>query len=387
MNRRRFLSNTSALPVFGSLPGLWSRAAAAAGPQSDAPILVVVELTGGNDGLNMVIPYVDDAYHRARPTIGIAADKVLKLDDSMGLHPAMTGLRTQWDAGKLRVLMNVGYPRPSRSHTRAMEIWQSGDVAPLPTTGWLGRYSEITPERSPSCFVGPDSMPLAVRGRKVAPFALGDIKAMTLRPEAALTPIAGLAETSTPAGRVAKAMEAARSIADRVAAMRPDDATAGREGLEVKLAVIRRLIESGSGSRVYYTSLDGFDTHAGQEFAHQSLLGTLSKALARFQADLEASKLDDRVVVLVFSEFGRRLEENGSKGTDHGAAAPVLLLGSGVAGGLLGGPPDLRDLDEGDVRFTLDFRDLYASLLADWLGVDPTPVVGRGQEGRLHLFR
>jgi uncharacterized protein (DUF1501 family) len=181
-------------------------------------------------------------------------------------------------------------------------------------------------------------------------------------------------------------MQMAEMISGKVATIRPDQLTGERGSLEAKLTLIRSLIESEFGSRIYYTALDGFDTHAGQQFAHQDLLRRLSAALVQFQADLEARKLDDRVAVLVFSEFGRRVVENGAKGTDHGAAAPVLLLGSPVAGGLQGGAPDLANLGEGDVRFTLDFRDVYALVLGDWLRVDPASVLGRGKDEGIRLF-
>ncbi len=375
MNRRLILSHASAMAALGGIPELWRRSAAAAEPGPDAPTLVVIELTGGNDGLNMVVPYRDDAYHRARPTLRIKPEKVLNLDDGLGLHPAMTGLHRLWGQGTLRVLMNVGYPKPSRSHSRSMEIWQSGALEPTPTDGWIGRASDRAPALSPACFIGADATPLAVCGRDVAPFALGGIEAMRLRRGARLLPPPE-DPSSPPAERVAQAMEAARIISGKVAAIRPSASSSEKDSLETRLATIRTLMESGLESRVYYTALDGFDTHAGQQYAHQELLRTLSAALSGFQSDLEASKLDDRVLVLVFSEFGRRTAENGSKGTDHGAAAPVLLLGSPVAGGLLGGPPDLANPD-GDITFTLDFRDLYATVLADWLRVDPALVIGR----------
>ena len=387
MNRRLFLAQAPALVAARGVPGLWKRAALAAGPASDASSLVVVELTGGNDGLNMVVPYRDDAYHRARPTLRIAPDKVLKLDDTLGLHPAMKDLHKLWDAGKLRVAMNVGYPRPSRSHTRAMEIWQAGETGPTPISGWLGRASDGRPECVPPCFVGSTTTPLAIRGHEVAPMAVGNLDAMKLQAGARFIRAADLDDQASPAARVSTAMLAAKAIGDKLAAIGSVGPTGDRDGLDSRLATIRSLIESDFGSRVYYTSLDGFDTHQGQEYTHQNLLRRLSEALARFQADLAERKLDDRVVVLVFSEFGRRVAENGSKGTDHGAAAPVLVLGSPVEGGLLGKAPDLADLDEGDIRHTLDFRHLYASVLGGWLRVDPASVLGRDVDASARLFR
>lgn len=389
MNRRKFLSRTATGAALGSAPSFWQHVARAASerPGPDAPILVVVELTGGNDGLNTVVPYRDDHYHRSRPTLGIAARKVLKLDDNLGLHPAMTGLHKLWELGKLRVIANVGYPEPSRSHTRAMEIWQSGVLSPTPTTGWLGRLSDVSTDHAPSCFVGSSSTPLAVRGREVAPLALADLEGVKLQQGAHLATCTKDERATPSAHDVEHALAAAAAISEKVSAIRVGPGTVDRRGLDANLDTIHTLIQAGAVSRVYYTSLSGFDTHASQEFAHADLLRKLSEALGQFQKRLETHKLDDRVVVLVFSEFGRRLAENGSKGTDHGAAAPVFLLGSPVAAGLLGGPPDLTDLDEGDIRFTVDFRDLYGSLLSDWLQVKPSQVIGREPSNRPILLR
>jgi uncharacterized protein (DUF1501 family) len=387
MNRRQWLANAAALAAVDTIPGFWWRAALAAEAGPDAPTLVVVELNGGNDGLNTVIPYRDDAYHRARPTLRIAPDKVLKLDDALGLHPSMTGLHKLWEQGKLRVAMNVGYPKPSRSHSRALEIWQAGEPGDTPTTGWLGRVADQAPGQMPPCFIGPDATPLAVRGRSVAPFALGSIADMQLHPGARFA--MDSAPPPGPADRVARAMATAAAIDRKVKVIHavPSSVADEDEALGDRLATVLSLIKADFGSRIYYTSLGGFDTHAAQEYPHQSRLRQLSRGLARFQAELAADRLDERVVVLVFSEFGRRVQENGSKGTDHGAAAPVLLLGSPVSGGVLGIPPDLADLDDGDLRFRLDFRQLYASILADWLRVDPTAVVGPAAGGRVELFR
>ncbi|QEH32335.1 hypothetical protein OJF2_08050 [Aquisphaera giovannonii] len=389
MNRRQFLTNAPATAAIGgALPGLWARAARAAGPGRDDRVLVVVELTGGNDGLNMVVPYRDDLYHKARPTLRVEPNKVLKLDDHLGLHPAMKDLHKLWEAGKLRVVMNAGYPRPNRSHFRSMEIWQSGGLGPTPTAGWLGLAADARPGGSPPCFVGQGTSPLAVQGRAVAPFAIADIEGLALRPGARLgtSDVPG-DDPVDPAHRVARALAAAEMISKRAATARPGATVTEQGGLEARLATIAGLIAAGVGSRVYYTSLDGFDTHAGQQFAHQDLLRRLSEALARFQAGIAEKALDDRVAVVVFSEFGRRIEENGSKGTDHGAAAPLLVLGSPVAPGLAGGVPDLKNTIEGDVPFAVDFRDVYAGVLADWLGVDPSAVIPGRQAARLPLFR
>ena len=388
MNRRLFLAQSAAMAVGGAVPTLWRRAAKAAGPDRDAPILVLVELTGGNDGLNTVIPFDDDAYHRARPSLRVEPSKVLKLDDALGLHPAMTGLHRLWEDGALGVLMNVGYPSPNRSHFRSMEIWQSAELGPSPTSGWIGRMADADPSSSPPCAVGRVEMPLTLRGRQVAPIGLADLSSARLGPGARLDlPDGPIGDGRSPIGRVRRAVAAARDLGDRIDGIDPPDAIASPDSIDGRLATIRTLIEAGAGPRVFATAIDGFDTHANQQYAHQSLLRTLSDALARFHDELADRRIDDRVVVLVFSEFGRRVAENGSKGTDHGAASPMLLVGSPVAGGLIGGPPDLSDLIDGDLRHALDFRDVYASLLRGWLGVDPTSVLGPGRDDGLALLR
>jgi len=388
MDRRRFLSLAAGLATTTQAPGFWRSAARAAEPRADSTILVVVELNGGNDGLNTVVPFRNDIYHRARPTLSIAPEKVLKLDDSLGLHPAMKELYTLWEKDCLRVVMNVGYPQASRSHSRSMEVWQSGSTDVGPVAGWLGRFSDQSTNSAPACFVGTGGPPLAVRGRRVAPLALLDRSSVTLQPGAQLIPRPeDTTVPDSPVAKVSRAMAAANLLSQKVRALPAASAREEGNALRSQLDMVFQLIETDVETRVFYTSLGGFDTHAGQKYAHQAQLGTLANALAKFQNDLERSRLDDRVLVLVFSEFGRRIEENGTKGTDHGAAAPVLLLGSAVAGGRIGGPPELVHTDSGDVPFEIDFRDLYASVLTDWLHVDPTPILGRATNQPISIFK
>lgn len=390
--RRRFLRGSAglgvgvgALSVGATVPGLWQRAAMAAEPRADLPILVVVELTGGNDGLNTVIPHADDVYHRSRPTLRVDAKQVLRLDDRVGLHPALKDLHRLWDSGDLAVVQGVGYPGPDRSHFRSMAIWQTGTTGAAPNAGWLGRAADLGPELR-ACHVGPQSVPRALVGRRSIPSALASLDEYRLAPGAVLAePPAG--PNGDPAiEQVRRQFAAARDLAGRIAAL-PLSAPTGEARaavesaaatLEGRLETIRRLILADSGHRVYYTSLDGFDTHSGQGFRHQALLRTVDQGVSGFLAGVAPGRLDERVVVLLFSEFGRRLGENASGGTDHGAAAPVLLAGKPVRGGLIGPPPDLARLDDvGDPRFTTDFRDVYAAVLRRWLHVDPEPILGR----------
>ena len=385
ISRRDFLVRSAAMGAGAlslgiPLPGMWRRAANAAEPRPDSPILVVVELTGGNDGLNTVIPHADDVYHKSRPTLRIEPEKVLKLDDRVGLHPAMKDLHALWGSGDLAVVQGVGYPNPDRSHFRSMEIWQTGLLGPAPPAGWLGRAADVDPELR-LCHVGPQSVPLAVRGRKAVPQALASPAEYRLTPGASLVDRSDAEDFPDPIlEQVRRQFVAARELSTRIAAITsaPGATSASPDSLEGRLETIRLLIEADSRFRIYYTAQEGFDTHAAQRFSHQELLRTVSQGVAGFLKNLKPSRLDERVVVLIYSEFGRRLKENASGGTDHGTAAPVLLAGKPIKGGLVGPPADLVRLDDGgDPRFTTDFRDVYAILLRRWLAVDPLPILGR----------
>ena len=378
ISRRNFINQSAGILALGSTaPGFWRQTARAAEARRDAPILVVLELSGGNDGLNTVIPHADDVYHKSRPTLRVEPGKVLKLDDCVGLHPSLKDLHRLWNAGELAVVQGVGYPNPNRSHFRSMEIWQTGTVGPAPPDGWLGRLGDAHP-RLELCHVGAGSMPLAVQGRKVAAQSLASVAAYRLGSGAELPSHFNERAAEPPLAEIRRRYTSTVDLARRLENLRGGQIASGdAETLEGRLATIRKLIEADTPYRIYYTAQDGFDTHAAQLFAHQQLLQTLGKALSGFLESLKLSKLDDRVVVLVFSEFGRRLKENANGGTDHGAAAPVLIAGRAVKGGLFGPHPNLADLDEtGDPRFGVDFRDLYASLIRRWLDVDPKPILG-----------
>ena len=376
LSRRDFLAHTAgAAAALGlPLPALWGRVAAAAAPDPDLPALVVLELNGGNDGLNTVVPYADDIYHQSRPTLRIAPDKVLKLDDHVGLHPALKDIRRLWEEGQVKVVQNVGYPNPNRSHFRSMQIWHAGVLGPAPTAGWLGRAGDATPALG-RCFVGDDVVPLAVQGRKQPAAALASLADYQPALESLVPPAAEAAGTLL--DEIDQRMRTTHDLAGRLSRLGSELPAAAVESLDGRLRMIRALLENVPQFRVFYTLLGGFDTHAGQQFTHQDLLGTVASSVHRFVTELRQSKLDERVVVLIFSEFGRRLRENGQRGTDHGTATPVFLIGKRVQGGLLGPAPDLKDLELGDPRFKIDFRDMYAAVLRQWLRVDPTPILGQ----------
>ncbi len=325
MSRRDLLVRSAGASVVSGImslgvpaSGLWRQAAAAAEPRADLPILVVVELTGGNDGLNTIVPYADDLYHKNRPTLRIEPDKVLKLDDHVGVHPSLKELHALWELGDLAVIQGVGYPNPNRSHTRSMEIWQTGVVGTAPPAGWLGRVADAD-STFRLCHVGPETVPLAVRGRTAIPQALASLADYQLTANARL-PALPQDEQAGGAlvGEIRKSFVSARDLAARLAALPAGPSVSASasvpETLEGRLATIRQLIEADLAVRVYYTAQGGFDTHAAQRFVHQGLLRQVSQAVAGFLKALKPSRLYDRVVVLVFSEFGRRLKENASSG-------------------------------------------------------------------------
>jgi uncharacterized protein (DUF1501 family) len=382
-SRRAFLkgvgSATGACLGLGQMvPQWWRQVAAAAEASTTGRRLVVIELQGGNDGLNTVVPFADDAYYRARPTLAIRAHEAIKLDDHLGLHPAMKSWKPLWDEGKLAIVENCGYPNPNRSHFESMDIWHAGQRDGDTTSGWLGRAADIT-QVGELCYVGQGSASRALSRRLRSVATLERLADLQLRKDVAkLSPAGGAADDL--AGIVAARQQQARELSARLAgnvAEPPRADTNERERpLAERLKVVRSLLDADQPFRVYYTALDGFDTHAQQADTHRSLWTQASEAVSGFLKDLNQGKLGDDVVVLLFSEFGRRVKENGSQGTDHGAAAPVFVIGNRVKGGLQGGVPDLANLDEGDIRYRVDFRDVYAGLLGDWLGVDSAAVLG-----------
>ncbi len=392
ISRRTFLKSAALFSTLGVAPRFLLRTAT--GAATDAPgipgdrILVVVQLSGGNDGLNTVVPYGDDAYYRARPRLGLPKDRVLPLDDHIGFNSRMSALKGLYDDGRVAVLQNVGYPNPDRSHFRSMEIWHTASGADeYRATGWIGRYFDNCCDGSarPQVGVAVDAeRPQAfegVRGLGIAfdrpdrygwmPGKGADTEASFRRINAARTAsndtLAFLHHTAS------NAILSAREV--REAAERGGgDFRRPARGIEA-LQTVAALIRGGLATRIYYVSFGGFDTHANQAGPHDNLLERFSQELARFQQTLRRDGTAPQVLTLVFSEFGRRVTENASGGTDHGTAAPLFLVGDGVRPGLRGTPPDLENLDEGDLRHAIDFRSVYAAVLEDWFHVDSKPVL------------
>lgn len=350
----------------------WDVAQAQAASGAQDPILVVVQLSGGNDGLNTVVPHAHDEYYRARPTLGIARDQVLRLSDEVGLHPNLKKLKSLYDNGRMAVIQAVGYPNPDRSHFRSMEIWHTADPeGRAQSFGWIGRYFDNTCSGcQPHAGVNVGATtPLAMRGEKGLGVALETPEMFTWLPTAGgigSDEIELWKMLNTPAGvpqgpidflrhtamNAHLASEAIRNAAGRYAPK--VEYPNHRFGQDLKL--ISRLIAGGSPTRVYYCSLGGFDTHANQRSEHERLLTWLTDGVDAFYRDLEDQGNADRVLVMAFSEFGRRVAENASLGTDHGAGAPMLVFGKRVRGGVYGRHPSLTDLADGDLRFAVDFR-------------------------------
>ncbi|MGN6725605.1 MAG: DUF1501 domain-containing protein [Tepidisphaeraceae bacterium] len=371
---------------------------------TDGRILVVVQMSGGNDGLNTVIPYADDAYHRARPTIGKNANDVLKLNDYVALDTNCGPLKALYDAGMMSVIQGVGYPNPNRSHFRAMDIWQTAVPETENTSnGWLGRYFDNTcngEDPHAGICIG-ETAPLAMKGDKTMPLAFD--KADSYRYKGADrehylelnkgSDVAS-AEVPTPKGRPAiitpgsqlevltrTAMDAQVS-SDKILEIVKGYSTQSEyprnsfgDGLRTTAAMIR----GGLPTRVYYVSMGGFDTHAAQTGRHDKLMQDLSQGIGAFWKDMKDQKNEQRVTMMCFSEFGRRVQENASGGTDHGAAAPMFLFGPSIGkrAGVVGAHPSLTNLDQGDLRFNIDFRCVYATLLQEWLNTPSKPILGQ----------
>jgi uncharacterized protein (DUF1501 family) len=356
-------------------------------------ILVVVQLDGGNDGLNTVIPHGDDEYRNRRPTLQIGSKEVLKVDDRVGLHPVLGDFAKLLEQQRLAIVQSVGYPNPNRSHFESMAIWNTARLNPdKAEPGWLARAIDRRPGPegdAPGLHIH-DAFPLPRAlegGRHVIP-SLARLEQFRRRlgvPEGA-DPTAQ-AEAIDRLGRqnhgepgsllqfVERCSLITYASSTRLERLQQDQAPTTYYGLARRLQLISQLIKAGLTTSIYYTQLDGFDTHGGQLQRHQQLLRELGFSLRTFLDDLEKAKEADRVLVLVFSEFGRRLAENASGGTDHGTAAPVFLLGHAVMAGLHGPYPDLAHLDDGDPKHAIDFRRLYATLLERWLEVPPRDVL------------
>lgn len=396
MKRRSFgkygIAACTGLAIGSGHPGGWlqSLAGELAEQQSQQlgndRILVVIQLSGGNDGLNTVVPYSDELYAKARPKLGISASDVIKLNDQLGLHPSLRSLEDKLSSGRFSIVQGVGYPTPNRSHFESMDIWHSCHAKKDRTqSGWIGRWvaqqGSNPSNDSPAIHLGSEVLPLACQQRGVQVPSLASLEQMRLKSKIAQMETQAMKDDTASSDDstgglldfVSTSTTAALEVSQRLDKILKQPDASGefpKSGLGEKLRAVSRLILSGIKTRVYYVTLDGFDTHANQPDVHATLLRQWAEAMSAFLTRLEQAGQQDRVLVLTFSEFGRRVAENASQGTDHGAAAPMFLAGPKLPKMIHGANPDLADLDDGDVRFKTDFRSVYASVLDDWLKTD-----------------
>lgn len=389
MNRRAFLEKSLMALALGEVaPSLLSRTALAARAGGNR-ILVLIQLSGGNDSLNTLVPYTQDLYYRNRPNLALKRQEVLTLDPSLALHPALRPLMPFWEAGELGLIPQVGYPGGNRSHFVSMAIWHTADPSGKTAEGWLGRYMDAQDDPYCETNLGVSS-PLALRGDHHTAPSIVSLEGFQLRLPRNLASSfekelkvarSGVAE------EVRQAMLSMNQMTQKVGQIRTNIQNRveyPRDNFGRSMSDIARMIAADFGSTVYYTQLGGFDTHAGQLTRQAELLGSLGQTLSAFRQDMRAVGRDKDVMLVAFSEFGRRVAENASFGTDHGHGGLMLVLGGGVKGGIFGSEPDLNNLDQGDLPFKTDFRKVYGSAL-QWIGADPKSVLGQ-DFGSLPLF-
>lgn len=415
LSRRQFLVGAAGAGAAGALglalarhgrggPPPSAGSAVAPGSAASAPpgILVLLTLYGGNDGLNTLIPYQDGTYLGGRAQLGYQPEEVIPLADGLALHPNLKRFKQLWDAQHLAIVRGVGYPNPNRSHFRSMDIWQSAAPDSNELTGWLGRWLDGTAAQPMQAIAVGSALPRALFGSQAAAavvpvgpltFPGGPSIAAGFADLSAVTPGAGaLAARAAQVG--ADLVDVADTVAELLASQ-PANPGAGQAGLDgasaaptggarygggdlaSQLDVVGRLIKARAPSAVYSVSLGGFDTHVNEKDTHARLWAQVDTAVSAFLADMAGDPHGEKVVVMAYSEFGRRVAANASGGTDHGTAAPVFVAGAGVKGGFYGDEPSLSDLDAGDLRFTTDFRSVYASVLGPVLGVDPKQALGK----------
>ena len=359
------------------------------------PVLVVVQLTGANDAMNTVIPYGDPLYYDNRPTVGIPQDQVLPIDDHFGFNPAITEIKELYDQGKVAVINGIGYPRPNRSHFRSMDIWHTCEPDKIAHEGWLGRVIRDLDPHAENVLTGVNfgrGLPraLALTGVPVASVAvletygvLTGIADQQHRSEALdvfarmYAPVIGTGAVMDYMGRTGLDALKGADVLKTAPGKYHSSVEYADNPIAQNLKGIAQVMFADLGTRIFYTQHGNYDTHANEVPTHPRLVGELSRGIADFQADLQEHGVADNVLMLVFTEFGRRVKDNGS-GTDHGSGGVAFMIGDPVKGGMYGEYPSLKDEDllEGDLHFNYDFRGAYSSIVDGWLGLDPVPVVG-----------
>jgi uncharacterized protein (DUF1501 family) len=396
ISRRKFLTLTSGVALGAAVPLLSLQDIAQAAIErplpANTPILVAITLYGGNDGLNTLIPYSDSLYFSSRPDISYPAEKLLQLDSSLALNPSMGGIKSLWDEKKVAIIRGVGYPKPDRSHFSSMAKWQTGNPLSHLSTGWLGRWIDTQPT---------DPMLAISLGSVLPPLLAGAKKSGSALPLGGLIiPSGQLAmdctQLSAPSSSDSKLMALAAStmknlfnISDSITPILKKNVpgspvelptinggnAGGDTNLSQQLDIVAKLIDAGAPTRVWSVSLGGFDTHANEANAQAALLGVVSDSISRFVTQLKSTTRSRDVVILVYSEFGRRVVGNASQGTDHGSSGPVFVIGDKIKGGFYGDQPSLSKLIDGDLAVTTDFRSIYATILEKVLKSPPERIL------------
>jgi uncharacterized protein (DUF1501 family) len=396
ISRRKFLTLTSGVALGAAVPLLSLQDIAQAAIErplpANTPILVAITLYGGNDGLNTLIPYSDSLYFSSRPDISYPAEKLLKLDSSLALNPSMGGIKSLWDEKKVAIIRGVGYPKPDRSHFSSMAKWQTGNPLSHVSTGWLGRWIDTQPT---------DPMLAISLGSVLPPLLAGAKKSGSALPLGGLIIPSGqlamdCSQLSAPSSSDSKLMALAAStmknlfnISDSITPILKKNVpgspvelptinggnAGGDTNLSQQLDIVAKLIDAGAPTRVWSVSLGGFDTHANEANAQAALLGVVSDSISRFVTQLKSTTRSRDVVILVYSEFGRRVVGNASQGTDHGSSGPVFVIGDKIKGGFYGDQPSLSKLIDGDLAVTTDFRSIYATILEKVLKSPPERIL------------
>jgi len=407
ISRRKFLTLTSGVALGAAVPLLSLQDIAQAAIErplpANTPILVAITLYGGNDGLNTLIPYSDSLYFSSRPDISYPAEKLLKLDSFLALNPSMGGIKSLWDEKKVAIIRGVGYPKPDRSHFSSMAKWQTGNPLSHVSTGWLGRWIDTQPT---------DPMLAISLGSVLPPLLAGAKKSGSALPLGGLIiPSGQLAmdctQLSAPSSSDSKLMALAAStmknlfnISDSITPILKKNVpgspvelptinggnAGGDTNLSQQLDIVAKLIDAGAPTRVWSVSLGGFDTHANEANAQAALLGVVSDSISRFVTQLKSTTRSRDVVILVYSEFGRRVVGNASQGTDHGSSGPVFVIGDKIKGGFYGDQPSLSKLIDGDLAVTTDFRSIYATILEKVLKSPPERILN-GWKKKIPFFK
>lgn len=385
MDRRSFIKRSALASSYLLLPKflkpLENLNLGAAGNKN----LVIIQLSGGNDWLNTIVPFGNDIYYQKRSKLALKSDKIISLNKEQALHSSLSPLKEFYDDGSLSIVNNVGYPNPDRSHFRSMDIWQSGSGSnEYWNTGWVGRYLDSNCQNAHQAIEVDSSLSLALKGEKLKGMAVKDAKKLfqqtqlpyfknivDLEKKESLSEdnqgylYKTLIETCSSAGYI---YETSKTVTNNYAYPNSDFAK--------QLKNVATFIQSNLNTRVYYVSLTGFDTHVAQLSRHEKLLQTYAEGISAFIKDLKASNKWDDTLLFTFSEFGRRVEENASAGTDHGTAGNVLLFGGNLKKkGIVNDAPNLKNLDEGDLKYQVDFRGIYSNILSNWLNADASVIL------------